>query len=127
MLLLLAVLGVCSPALPAQADETAGRVAFIGVTGLLWADLNARDTPRMWELAGRSGIGSVSVKAVGTVTCPYDGWLTVASGVRSAVGRRCGLPPEPMSSRRCWTRRLREGSRRGWTGSRRGSCPRSST
>ncbi|MEV0822182.1 hypothetical protein [Nonomuraea rubra] len=80
----------------ARAGESAGgRVAFIGVPGLLWGDLDPRDTPRLWELAGQSGLGSLSVKAVGTVTCPYDGWLSVSSGVRAAVGRRCGLPPEP--------------------------------
>ncbi|WP_344482258.1 hypothetical protein [Nonomuraea monospora] len=79
-----------------DADQDAGgRVAFIGVPGLLWADLDPRDTPRLWELAGQSGLGSLSVKAVGTVTCPHDGWLSVSSGVRAAVGRRCGLPPEP--------------------------------
>ncbi|UBU17593.1 alkaline phosphatase family protein [Nonomuraea gerenzanensis] len=76
--------------------EAGGRVAFIGVPGLLWDDLDPRDTPRLWELAGQSGLGSLSVKAVGTVTCPYDGWLSVSSGVRAAVGRRCGLPPEPV-------------------------------
>ncbi|MFB4274126.1 hypothetical protein ACBJ59_02430 [Nonomuraea sp. MTCD27] len=86
----------------ARADDTAtgeagGRVAFIGVPGLLWDDIDPRDTPRLWELAGQSGLGSVSVKTVGTVTCPYDGWLTVSAGVRSAVGRRCGLPPEPIA------------------------------
>ncbi|MFC7108325.1 hypothetical protein ACFQQB_52700 [Nonomuraea rubra] len=84
--------------LGAGAGESAGgRVAFIGVPGLLWGDLDPRDTPRLWELAGQSGLGSLSVKAVGTVTCPYDGWLSVSSGVRAAVGRRCGLPPEPAA------------------------------
>jgi hypothetical protein len=63
----------------------------------LWDDLDPRDTPRLWELAGQSGLGSLSVKAVGTVTCPYDGWLSVSSGVRAAVGRRCGLSPEPIA------------------------------
>ncbi|MFI7127222.1 hypothetical protein ACIBQ1_16110 [Nonomuraea sp. NPDC050153] len=77
-------------------EDAGGRVAFIGVPGLMWSDLDPADTPRLWRLAGQSGIGSLSVKAVGTVTCAYDGWLTVASGVRSAVGRRCGMSPEPV-------------------------------
>lgn len=81
---------------PASRSEAGGRVAFIGVPGLLWDDIDPRDTPRLWELAGQSGLGSLSVKAVGTVTCPYDGWLSVSAGVRSAVGHRCGLPPEPV-------------------------------
>ncbi|MEV0235480.1 hypothetical protein [Nonomuraea sp. NPDC050786] len=83
--------------LPAPAQASAGRVAFIGVPGLLWDDLDPVETPRLWRLAGESAIGSVSVKAVGTVTCPYDGWLTVSAGVRSAVGHRCGMPPEPVA------------------------------
>jgi hypothetical protein len=72
-------------------------VAFIGVPGLMWSDVDPAGTPNLWRLAGQSGLGSVSVKAVGTVTCPYDGWLSVSAGVRSAVGHRCGLPPEPVA------------------------------
>ncbi|MEV4116898.1 hypothetical protein [Nonomuraea sp. NPDC049695] len=86
-----------APAQAAGAEATAGRVAFIGVPGLLWDDLDPAETPRLWRLAGESALGSVSVKAVGTVTCPYDGWLTVSAGVRSAVGHRCGMPPEPVA------------------------------
>ncbi|GAA3202488.1 hypothetical protein [Nonomuraea helvata] len=98
MLLLLVSSALWWMAAPAQAAEApAGRVAFIGVPGLLWDDLDPAETPRLWQLAGESALGSVSVKAVGTVTCPYDGWLTVSAGVRSAVGHRCGLPPEPVA------------------------------
>ncbi|MEV1176506.1 hypothetical protein AB0J09_49790, partial [Nonomuraea sp. NPDC049784] len=91
MLLLLvssALWWVTSPAQASAAESgaPAGRVAFIGVPGLLWDDLDPADTPHLWRLAGESALGSVSVKAVGTVTCPYDGWLTVSAGVRSAVG-----------------------------------------
>ncbi|MET9242906.1 hypothetical protein [Nonomuraea sp. NPDC003709] len=103
MLLLLVSSALWWAAPPAQAassqaaqEDAGGRVAFIGVPGLMWDDLDPADTPRLWRLAGQSGIGSLSVKAVGTVTCAYDGWLTVASGVRSAVGRRCGMSPEPV-------------------------------
>ncbi|WP_406675356.1 hypothetical protein WBK31_19345 [Nonomuraea sp. N2-4H] len=85
-------------AAPTGGVAPGGRVAFIGVPGLMWDDLDPRDTPRLWELAGQSALGSLSVKAVGTVTCPYDGWLSVSAGVRSAVGRHCGLPPEPIST-----------------------------
>ncbi|MEW1845260.1 hypothetical protein AB0392_45565, partial [Nonomuraea angiospora] len=103
MLLLLVSSALWWAAPPAQAagqaagQDAGGPVAFIGVPGLMWDDLDPADTPRLWRLAGQSGIGSLSVKAVGTVTCAYDGWLTVASGVRSAVGRRCGMPPEPVA------------------------------
>nr|WP_157554564.1 hypothetical protein [Herbidospora sakaeratensis] len=84
--------------------EGPGQVALIGVPGLMWSDVTESDTPNLWRLAGESAVGSLSVKAVGTITCPYDGWLTVSAGVRSAVGQRCGLPPEPVEG----TTRLHE-------------------
>ncbi|MFI7537768.1 hypothetical protein [Streptosporangium sp. NPDC049376] len=78
----------------AHADGPA-RVVLIGIPGLLWSDLTPEGTPNLWALAGRSATGSLSVRTVGRVTCPYDGWLTVSAGIRSAVGYGCGLPPEP--------------------------------
>ncbi len=84
--------------------EGPGQVALIGVPGLMWTDVTESDTPNLWRLAGESAVGSLSVKAVGTITCPYDGWLTVSAGVRSAVGQRCGLPPAPVEG----TTRLHE-------------------
>ncbi|WP_246079813.1 hypothetical protein [Nonomuraea mesophila] len=89
----LAGLGLLTGA--ARADEDAGRVALIGVSGLHWNDLTQADTPNLWELARASAIGSMSIRTVGTVTCPYDAWLTVSAGTRSAVGYRCGSPPAP--------------------------------
>ncbi|MGN9842826.1 hypothetical protein ACTMTI_32360 [Nonomuraea sp. H19] len=79
----------------ARAEEAPGRVALIGVPGLHWNDLTQADAPNLWELAGASAIGSLSVRTVGNVTCPYDGWLTVSAGTRSAVGYGCGAPPMP--------------------------------
>ncbi|WP_253779873.1 hypothetical protein [Nonomuraea roseoviolacea] len=79
----------------ARAMDAEGRVVFIGVPGLHWTDLDPARTPHLWRLAGQSALGSISVKTVGTVACPYDGWLSVSAGVRSAVGHGCGLPPEP--------------------------------
>ncbi|MBG0824043.1 hypothetical protein HS048_25325 [Planomonospora sp. ID91781] len=76
----------------ASADE---RVVLIGVPGLRWSDLDPEDTPNLWQLAAQSAAGSLSVRAVGRVTCPYDAWLTVSAGIRSAVGYACGLPPVP--------------------------------
>ncbi|MEO3870188.1 hypothetical protein ABGB18_15350 [Nonomuraea sp. B12E4] len=80
---------------PARADEGARRVALIGVSGLHWNDLTQSDTPHLWQLAASSAIGSLSVRTVSNVTCPYDAWLTVSAGVRSAAGYRCGAPPKP--------------------------------
>ncbi|MFC4585124.1 hypothetical protein [Sphaerisporangium corydalis] len=86
------VLGLVLAPAAAWADDR-GRVALIGVPGLHWHDVNAADTPNLWRLAGQSALGSMSVRSVGRITCPYDGWLTVSAGVRSSVGSRCGPPP----------------------------------
>ncbi|MDX3111469.1 hypothetical protein [Nonomuraea angiospora] len=82
---------------PAQAtkDASAGRVALIGVSGLHWNDITQADSPNLWELTRSSAIGSLSIRTVGGVTCPYDGWLTVSAGTRSAAGYSCGAPPVP--------------------------------
>ncbi|MBP2708088.1 hypothetical protein JOL79_30350 [Microbispora sp. RL4-1S] len=78
----------------ARGRQAGPAVALIGVPGLLWSDVTPA-TPNLWRLAGGSALGSLSVRTVGNVTCPYDGWLTVSAGVRSAVGSRCGAAPEP--------------------------------
>ncbi|UBU09928.1 hypothetical protein [Nonomuraea gerenzanensis] len=101
MLAMLAVLvgqvliGPAWSAGPAGAQAQGGRVALIGVPGLHWNDLTPSGTPHLWALAGSSAIGSLSVRTVGNVTCPYDGWLTVSAGTRAAVGYACGAPPKP--------------------------------
>ncbi|GII34030.1 hypothetical protein [Planotetraspora mira] len=80
----------------ATTDAAQGQqVVLIGVPGLMWSDINQTDTPNLWKLAGSSALGSLSVRTVGNITCPYDGWLTVSAGVRSAVGAKCGMPPTP--------------------------------
>ncbi|MGJ6964941.1 hypothetical protein ACSDR0_23805 [Streptosporangium sp. G11] len=93
------VLGLLWPGAAQAAAQSAtqadGRVVLIGIPGLRWSDLSPTGTPNLWRLAGQSAVGSLSVRAVGRVTCPYDGWLTVSAGVRSAVGYGCGLPPQP--------------------------------
>ncbi|RBQ14580.1 hypothetical protein DP939_39785 [Spongiactinospora rosea] len=81
----------------AGATGPQGVVALLGVPGLRWSDLSERETPNLWRVAGESALGSLSIRTVGPVTCPYDGWLTVSAGIRSAVGYRCGLPPVPES------------------------------
>ncbi|MED7923311.1 hypothetical protein SMD20_03665 [Nonomuraea sp. LP-02] len=79
----------------APTGAAAQRVALIGVPALHWHDLDPAVTPHLWALAGSSAIGSLSVRTVGNVTCPYDGWLTVSAGARSAAGYGCGAPPAP--------------------------------
>lgn len=89
------VLSVLWPGAAQAATQADGRVVLIGVPGLQWSDLGPEVTPNLWRLAGQGAAGSLSVRTVGRVTCPYDGWLTVSAGTRSAVGYGCGLPPVP--------------------------------
>ncbi|MFB9836618.1 hypothetical protein [Actinoallomurus acaciae] len=84
------------------AKSTAGPVVAVGVPGLRWDDLNPRDTPNLWRLAGRAGLANVSTYTVSGVTCPVDGWLTVSAGQRASLGGSepvvCGLPSPPSPS-----------------------------
>ncbi|WP_432922688.1 hypothetical protein ACQPZZ_25060 [Microbispora sp. CA-135349] len=83
---------------PGQSGTAAGeRVVLVGIPGLMWSDVTPGDTPNLWRLAGDSAIGSLSVRAVRKDTCPYDAWLTVSAGVRSAVGGGCGMAPTPKT------------------------------
>ncbi|MER5626817.1 hypothetical protein ABT061_37900 [Streptosporangium sp. NPDC002544] len=93
------VLGLLWPGVAQSATRVDGRVVLIGIPGLQWSDLSPGGTPNLWRLATQSAIGSLSVRAVGRVTCPYDGWLTISAGVRSAVGYGCGLPPLPEADK----------------------------
>lgn len=81
-------------AAPARyAGPAPGRhVALIGVPGLRWSDMSSAGTPNLWRLAGRAAIGLMSVRAVGRLTCPADGWVTVSAGARSASGPYCHRP-----------------------------------
>ncbi|MEV5413426.1 hypothetical protein AB0K60_31910 [Thermopolyspora sp. NPDC052614] len=76
-------------------ERASGRVALIGVPGLHWNDIDPVRTPNLWRLAGQSGLGTLSPRAVATTSCPYDAWLTVSAGIRSAVGGPCGAAPPP--------------------------------
>ncbi|WP_182884714.1 hypothetical protein [Microbispora sp. H10885] len=84
----------------AAGEKAAGeRMVLVGIPGLMWSDVTPADTPALWRLAGESAIGSLSARTVRKDgTCPYDGWLTVSAGVRSAVGGRCGMAPTPEAS-----------------------------
>ncbi|HEY6596548.1 MAG TPA: hypothetical protein VI011_20940 [Asanoa sp.] len=68
-----------SPA-SAQVARTADYVIIAGVPGLRWDDVNATDTPNLWQLAGHGSIGSLSVRSAMRPTCPVDGWLTLGAG-----------------------------------------------
>ncbi|MEU7874152.1 hypothetical protein [Dactylosporangium sp. NPDC049140] len=65
-------------AVPAQ--PTADYVIIVGVAGLRWDDVNAADTPAMWQMAQDGAIGALSVRSARRITCAGDGWLTLGSG-----------------------------------------------
>ncbi|MBD3140602.1 hypothetical protein [Microbispora bryophytorum] len=91
-------LTTASAGLTAGPATAAGeRVVLVGIPGLMWSDVTPADTPNLWRLAGDSAVGSLSVRAVRKDTCPYDAWLTVSAGVRSAVGGACGMAPTPKA------------------------------
>lgn len=82
----------------------AAPVVLIGVPGLSWQDLSQTTTPALWRLAAGGSVGSLSVRTVGTWTCPMDGWLTASAGTRAAEARvPCGqLPPAPQRQGDAW-------------------------
>jgi hypothetical protein len=67
-------------------------VVLIGVPGLQWKDVGPSVTPNLWRIAGTAATGLLSVRAVGALTCPADGWVTVSAGARSAAGPYCHRP-----------------------------------
>ncbi|GHE06809.1 hypothetical protein [Klenkia taihuensis] len=102
-LALLAVLGVLlGTAVPATAADgadgaTVDRVVVVGVPGLTWADVDPTGTPALWQLAGSSSIGALSVRAARSTTCVLDGWATLGAGNRARwAGRVDPLPPVPL-------------------------------
>ena len=80
---LTALLGVFAPAAGAATDATAEHVVIVGVPGLVWSDLDATRTPQLWDLAGHSAIGALSVRAARGTSCLLDGWATLGPGNRA--------------------------------------------
>jgi hypothetical protein len=95
---LTALLGVLAPA-GAATDPTAQRVVVVGVPGLAWSDLSPQQTPELWDLAGRSAIGALSVRAARATSCLLDGWATLGAGNRARFpGADEQIPPVPLPS-----------------------------
>ena len=78
-----------------RSPDAPGPVVVVGVPGLRWDDVSERTTPTLWDLAGRSAIGSLSVRAARSVTCPADAWITLGTGnrARGPVHPVGGCPP----------------------------------
>lgn len=69
----------------AESDEpvATGPTVLIGASGLRWADVSESVTPTLWQLTGSSAVGSTSVRAVPSSTCPLDGWLSISAGTKA--------------------------------------------
>ena len=84
MLLVIAVALV--PAVPPAAAEespSGQRVYFVGIPNLLWTDLDAQNTPAMWDLLGHSAAASLAVRSYPAKTCPDDAWASIGAGNRA--------------------------------------------
>ena len=68
------------------APQPGESLVVVGLGGLSWDDVNAKDTPVLWGLLRDGSAASVSVRAVDPTTCPADGWSTVSAG--EAAGPR---------------------------------------
>lgn len=80
---LLGVAAVAGPAAAAAPEPSRGAIVVLGVPDLQWSDLDPANTPAMWALAGRAGLGDLSVRtAVRSARC-LDAWLTLGSGNRA--------------------------------------------
>ena len=78
----------------AETGET-DRVTVVGISGLLWTDLDPEVTPHLWTMIGQSGAASMAVRAAGVKTCPDDAWVSIGAGNRGRsnfpTGQVCPL------------------------------------
>ncbi|MEP7053827.1 MAG: hypothetical protein ABI912_01090 [Actinomycetota bacterium] len=83
MAIVVVALCVAAPRTAHAQPESTGAVVVIGVPALRWEDITDSVTPALWRLAGRSAIGSLSVRATDSVTVRADGWVTLGAGNRA--------------------------------------------
>ena len=77
--------------------QDAERVVIVGVPSLDWSVVDPEVTPHLWAAAQQGGTGLITARAARSVTCPWDGWLTVGAGNRArypATIPEDELPPE---------------------------------
>ncbi|GAA2150408.1 hypothetical protein GCM10009783_00540 [Glycomyces lechevalierae] len=77
-----AVLALPPAAAAAEEDEVAG-IIVVGVPGLAWTDIDEAVTPNLWGMAGSGASASMSVRTIGSWTCPEAGWLSLGAGERA--------------------------------------------
>lgn len=81
----------------AQAEPT-DRVVIVGVPSLDWEVITPSAMPNLWQLSEEGAVGLITARAARSVTCPWDGWLTLGAGNRArypATIPEDELPPEP--------------------------------
>lgn len=89
----LAVGSAAAPADPGWLTRATGLapprapVIFLGVPGLRWADVSKESMPTLYGLINEAAVASLSVRTVGPLTCPADGWLTLGTGARAVAPR----------------------------------------
>lgn len=74
------------------------RVVVVGVPSLDWDAITPETMPQLWQTAETGAVGMTTARAARSVTCPWDGWLTLGAGNRArypATIPEDELPPEP--------------------------------
>ncbi len=77
-----AALAMPPAAVAAEEDEAAG-IIIVGIPGLEWTDVDAAGTPHLWDLAGSGASAAMSVRTIGSWTCPESGWVSLGAGERA--------------------------------------------
>src|SRR5262245_28436734 len=65
---------------PTTEPRPGDSLVVVGLGGLSWDDVSAKDTPTLWGLLRDGSAASVSVKSLRLTTCPTDGWATISAG-----------------------------------------------
>ncbi|MDQ1658038.1 MAG: hypothetical protein QOD41_3121, partial [Cryptosporangiaceae bacterium] len=88
----LPVAGLFTPGTAAPAQQHVQHVLIVGVPGLRWDDVSPGSTPALTRIAARAGVGDLSVRSVGQLTCPADGWVTLGAGARARAAGAAAHP-----------------------------------
>ncbi|WP_133884291.1 hypothetical protein [Glycomyces sp. NRRL B-16210] len=71
------------PSSAAAAEREAAGIIIVGVPGLAWSDIDPESTPNLWELAGSGASAAMSVRTIGSWTCPEAAWVSLGAGERA--------------------------------------------
>ncbi|WP_157974926.1 hypothetical protein [Glycomyces dulcitolivorans] len=77
-----AALALPQPAQAFEEPEAAG-IVIVGVPGLTWSDIDESVTPNLWDLADQGASAAMSVRTLGSWTCPEAGWISLGAGERA--------------------------------------------